>query len=34
MMRLAWLSLYLKAGGKVGFKMKARGGHGGVPQSL
>jgi hypothetical protein len=31
MMRLAWLSLYLKAGGEVGFKINARGGHGGVP---
>jgi hypothetical protein len=31
MMRLAGLSLDLKAGGEVGFKMEARGGHGGIP---
>jgi hypothetical protein len=31
MMRLSGLNLYLKAGGEVGFKIKARGGHGGVP---
>ena len=31
MMRLAGLGLYLKAGGEVGFKIKARGGHGGFP---
>lgn len=33
-MRLAGLSLYLKAGGEMGFKMKARGGHGGFPCPL
>jgi hypothetical protein len=31
MMRLSGLGLYLKAGGEVGFEMKARGGHGGFP---
>jgi hypothetical protein len=34
MMRLSGLSLDLKAGGEVGFKVKARGGHGGFPCPL
>jgi hypothetical protein len=31
MMRLAGFSLDLKAGDEVGFKIEARGGHGGFP---
>jgi hypothetical protein len=31
MMRLAGLSLDLKAGGELGFKIEAWGGHGGFP---